>query len=142
MPGKSDSRNNSRSQTEQGYTEVIPPSMTELLRQTGPRGFGGFSSEQRYQDLFEDEAESAPGAGYRAGTMGGNYQSPFNGAYTNQPYEDTVLFFHHCKRGIRVSMQANTKTFIILFLIFVALINSPGIGEIVNNLLRTVLNPR
>jgi len=118
------------------------PTMTELLRQTGPRGFGTYSSDQRYQEIFEDDAESAPG--HRSGSMGGSYQQPFSGAYTTsqQPYEDTVVFFHHCKKGIRFSVQANTKTFIVLVVIFIGLMNSPGLGEMLNNVLRIFINAR
>jgi hypothetical protein len=117
------------------------PTMTELLRQTGPRGFGTYSSDQRYQEIFEDDSESAPG--YRTGSTGGSYQQPFSGAYTGQQtYEDTVVFFHHCKKGIRFSVQANTKTFIVLLAIFIGLMNSPGIGELLNNVLRIFLNAR
>jgi hypothetical protein len=119
------------------------PSMTELLHQTAPRGFGAASSEQRYQEIFEDDSQTAPGYGGRAGGLGTSYQPPFEGAYSNaKPYEDTVLFFHHNKRGVRFSVQANTKTFIVLMVIFIALTNSPGIGELINNLLKTVLNTR
>jgi hypothetical protein len=118
------------------------PSMSELLRQTAPRGFGNYSSDQRYQEIFEDEAQSAPGYGGRPGGLGNSYQPPFDGAYTNKPYEDTVLFFHHGKKGVRFSIQASTKTFIVLMVIFIALTNSPGIGEVINNLLRTVLSAR
>jgi hypothetical protein len=124
----------------QPEADVVKPTMTELLRQTGPRGFGNHSSDQRYQEIFEDEADTAPGWGGRAGSMG--QQPPFSGTYGNQPYEDTVLFFHHCKRGIRLSVQANTRTFIVLFLVFIALTNSPGLGELVNNLMKSILNVR
>ena len=118
------------------------PSMTELLHQAQPRGFGNYSTEQRYQEIFEDDSQTAPGYGERPSGLGGSYQPPFEGAYSSKPYEDTVLFFHHGKRGVRFSIQANTKTFIILLVLFIALTNSPGIGELINNLVRTVLNTR
>ena len=118
------------------------PSMTELLRQSTSRGFGAATSDQRYQEIFEDDAQTAPGYGGRPGGLGGSYQPPFEGAYNQKPYEDTVLFFHHGKSGVRFSIQASTKTFIVLMVIFVALTNSPGIGEVINNLLKTVLNTR
>jgi len=116
------------------------PSMTDLLRQTTPRGFGNYSSDQRYQEIFDDDTQSTPGYGGRPSGLGGSYQPPFEGAYNTKPYEDTVLFFHHGKKGVRFSVQASTKTFIVLMVIFIALTNSPGIGDVINNLVKTVLN--
>jgi hypothetical protein len=134
--------NTSGTPNNQPFIDVTAkPSMGELLRQAAPRGFGNHSSEQRYQDIFDDDAQSAPGYGGRPGGLGGS-QAPFQGAYTNTPYEDTVVFFHHNKRGVRVSVQASTKTFFVLLVIFIALTNSPGIGDLINNLLKTVLNVR
>ncbi len=134
--------NNARGRDDQPFIDVTAkPSMSDLLQRAAPRGFGNYSSEQRYQEIFEDDPQTAPGFGNRANSMGGSYPPPFNGAYsTQQPYEDTILFFRHNKRGVQVSVQATTKMFIILLVIFIALTNSPGIGELINNLLKNVLS--
>jgi hypothetical protein len=119
------------------------PTQTEIVGSHAPRGFGGFA-ERHYQELFEDDADYAPNYG-PSGLGGRAYRRPphFAGEYAEpQSYQDTVIFLHHNKQGIRLSIQATSKVFLLILVVVIVFLNSPGIGDIVGAVLKTVMNAR
>jgi hypothetical protein len=127
-------------------TAARPVQAEVMDRPTMPRGLGGYSGseQQRFRDIFGDDAATGADFGYRGasgfGSASDQYWRPFSSSFAQGPYEDTILFIQHNKRGVRFSLQANTRTFIIIVLIFIALINSPGIGELIGTVVKTILN--
>jgi hypothetical protein len=123
------------------------PVRAEIVDQSStPRGFGGYaaSEQQRYRDIFGDDAPNSADFGYRGasglGSAGDPYWRPFSSSFAQGPYEDTILYIQHNKRGVRFSLQATTRTFIAIVLIVIALINSPGIGTLISTLIKSILN--
>jgi hypothetical protein len=128
------------------------PVKAELIGYAAPQGFGSFREEQRYQEIFDETAETAPGYNYNAyqGGIGGTYyppHPPFGAVYgeppkEQAPYEDTVVFFHHGKRGVRLAIQANRKMFVALVILVLIVVNSPGITDLLGGLLKSMLGAR
>ena len=147
MPG---TPNNStpKADSPQADTTARPVRADVIDQSSMPRGFGGYaaSEQQRYRDLFGDDASTSADFGYRGasglGSASDQYWRPFSSSFGQGAYEDTILFVQHNKRGVRFSLQANTRTFIAIVLIFIALINSPGIGTLISTLIKSVLNIR
>ncbi len=147
MPG---TPSNSASKAEPPQVDTAArPVRAEIIDQSStPRGFGGYaaSEQQRYRDIFGDDAANSADFGYRGasglGSASDPYWRPFSSSFAQGPYEDTILYIQHNKRGVRFSLQATTKTFIAIVLIVIALINSPGIGTLVSTLIKSVLNIR
>jgi hypothetical protein len=135
---------NSGRKPEQPRIEIINDAAAEILSHSTPRGFGTFRGDQRYQEIFEDTAEGAPDFGYPGTGLGASYQRPFS--HTNfgsdAPYRDTVIVLHHNKQGIRLFLQANLRTFLVILLIIAALVSSPSLADMINTLLRAVLGAR
>jgi hypothetical protein len=150
MPGTPISNNPTpRANPPQADTAARPVRAEVMAQSTASRGLGGgytASEQQRYRDIFNDEAATSTDFGYRGGSGFGSVNEPqwrpFSSSFAQGPYEDTILFIQHNKRGVRFSLQANTRTFIAIVLIFIALINSPGIGELIGALVKAILNVR
>ncbi len=121
------------------------PTQTEIITNTMPKGFGGFA-ERHYQDLFEDEYDYTPNYNGVGGGLGrSSYRrSPFvnDQIDDNKPYPDTVIFFHHNKQGINFTIHAPVKVFLVFLVVIIVFLNSPGIGDIVGSILKTVMNAR
>lgn len=140
-PGTSGS---SARKPEQPRIEIINDAAAEILSHSTPRGFGTFRGDQRYQEIFEDTAEGAPDFGCTGMGLGASYQRPFSQTSfgSDAPYRDTVIVLHYTKQGIRIFLQANLRTFLVILLIGAALVSSPSLAEMVNTLLRAVLGAR
>jgi hypothetical protein len=145
MPG-TPSNFNSKADPPQVDTTARPVRAEVVDQSSTPRGFGSYatSDQQRYRDLFGDDASTSADFGYRGasglGSASDPYWRPFSSSFAQGPYEDTILYVQHNKRGVRFSLQANTRTFIAIVLIVIALINSPGIGALISTLVKSILN--
>lgn len=143
MSSSSGTANPSARKTDTPRIEILDEVNAEILSHNTPRGFGTFPGGQRYQELFDDETEAAPSFGYQGGGgLGGGIPRPFSQTTFGgeSPYKDTVIVIHHNKQGIRLFLQANIKTFLIILLVIIAIVSSPSLTEIVNTLIKTVLS--
>ena len=130
---------------DQPRIEIMQEAAADILAHSTPRGFGAFSDQQRYQEIFEDTAEGAPDFGFQGGGgLGGGFQRPFSQTSfaSEPPYRDTVFVLHHNKQGIRLFLQANLRTFVVIVLIVAAIVSSPSLAEVVNTLFKAVLSVR
>jgi hypothetical protein len=55
-------------------------------------------------------------------------------------YPDTVIFFHHSKKGVRFALQANTRNALIIAFILIMLVSRPGVVELLFNMVKGVAN--
>jgi len=130
-----------------GQSDVfIRPVNAELIGYTAPQGFGSVREEQRYHDIINDNAETAPDFNDRPSGVGGHYYPPcpprvanYSDPFADKPYEDTILYFHHGKRGVQFIVQANRKMFVMLVVLLLIVVNSPGITDMIGKLVRSVM---
>jgi hypothetical protein len=107
-------------------------------------GFQSYSAN-RYEQLFDDFKYEGP-------QPMNDYEyedqhRPFHAATTPmssaaKPYEDTVVVLHMNKQGVRLSLQANMRMFIVMLVILLAIFGKPGIGDFVGTLLKTLFGPQ
>lgn len=135
--------NSSGPRIDQPQTETSArPVRAEVIGYTAPRGFGSVRDEERFQDIFDDDPETAPGYSYQGGGIGGRYRPPFGAPYSEQPYEDTILVLHHNKKGIRIGLQASHKMFFAIVIVVLVILNSPGIADLLNLLVKAMMSLR
>lgn len=121
----------------------------ELIGYAAPPGSGSARMYQRRQEILDDDGPTAPEYDYSRhySDMGGHYYPPpyppygatYGEAFKEQPYEDTVVFFHLGKRGVRLAIQANRKMFLALLILMLIVMNSPGITDLISKLVRSVM---
>jgi hypothetical protein len=105
---------------------------------TPARGFQGYSAD-RYEQLFDDFKEEDPQMHY---DQFEDQTPPFNAAPMPAkpvPYEDTIVFIHFNKQGIRLSLQANLKTFIVIMFIVLVFFSRPGVGDLIASVVKNAL---
>ncbi|MCC7445778.1 MAG: hypothetical protein IT324_00105 [Anaerolineae bacterium] len=131
-----------------GQSDIfIRPVNAELIGYTVPQGFGSVREEQRYQDIINDNAETAPNYAERPSDVGGHYYPPpyppyvasYGDPFKDQPYDDTIVYFHHGKRGVQIVLQANRKMFLAIVILMLVVMNSPGITDLISKLVRSVM---
>ena|SRR5689334_12254550 len=113
------------------------PSSLQII-EASARGFQSHSAD-RYESFFEDFTEEDPHMHYDQYED----QAPsFNAAPMAAqpvPYEDTIVFIHFNKQGIRLSLQANIKTFLAILFIVVVIFSRPGVGDLIGAVVKSVL---
>jgi hypothetical protein len=57
-------------------------------------------------------------------------------------YAETIIAFHHSKRGVRFAMQASTRNTLIIIFVVVMLISRPGVLEFGFNLIKSMVSIR
>ncbi len=113
------------------------PSSLQIIEPSG-RGFKGFSAN-RYESIFDDFKEEDPQMHY---DQFEDRSASFAAAPTAAqplPYEDTIVFIHFNKQGIRLSLQANMKTFLAILIIIVVIFSRPGVTDLIGALVKSVL---
>ena len=122
------------SQASQPNKLNVARSNVNALTKSAPpaRGF----SAPHYDQLFDDAADIGAGNG---GSSGWNYWQPADSVDEPEPYQDTLLFIHSNRRGIRISFQASRRVALIILLIVIVIILKPAILDVLVSLVKSAL---
>jgi len=56
-----------------------------------------------------------------------------------ESYNDTVIAVHHSKKGFRIVLQANHKTFLVIVILVLAVLSRPGLVDLLSVLLKSLV---
>lgn len=84
------------------------------------------------------EAQHSPYTGGSAAAVGGGlgFAGAPNTPNAEEQYKETFIGIHHSSRGVRIALQANTRTAILIVIVLVLMVSRPGVVDLVISLLK------
>ena len=99
-------------------------------------------NEERYEQLFADDGGSnVPPFEQAEVGFGESYpnRTYFSLAPSSEPLQHTLMIFMHSKHRVLLLIETKPITFLIIVLLFIALLTSNGISELLSGLVQNLL---